>query len=49
MGESLKGKDKRILPLIYCLAVYGATEEEMVREKMTSDDFDVVKRVRRFK
>ena len=44
MGEGLKGKDKRILPLLYCLAVYGATEEEMVSENLDKADIDVVKK-----
>ena len=45
MGDSLKGKDKKIIPLLYCLAVYGASEEEMIRNKLDTGDIDVVKRV----
>ena len=44
MGESLKGRDKKILPLVYSLAFYGASEEEIASGELTKEDVAVVKR-----
>jgi len=44
LGESLKGKDKRIMPLLYALAVYGVSETEIKEVDIPVPDKEIIKR-----
>jgi len=44
LGESLKGKDKRIMPLLYALAVYGVSEAEIKEVDIPLPDKEIIKK-----
>jgi len=43
MGESLKGKDPRIMPLLYALAVYAVSDEEIASMNVPESDRKIIK------
>ena len=44
MGESLRGKDKRIIPLLYTINFFGVSEAEMEAANLNVEDVRVIKR-----
>ena len=44
MGESLRGKDKRIIPLLYTITFFGVSEAEMEAANLNVEDVRVIKR-----
>ena len=44
MGESLRGKDKRIIPLLYTITFFGVSEAEMEAANLNKEDVRVIKR-----
>ena len=47
VGESMKGKDKRIMPLLYALAFFAVTEAEMIEIDLSFEDKETIKKVRK--
>ena len=44
MGENLKGKDKRILALLYALIFYGIPDQDLSESNLEKDDVDLIKK-----
>ena len=44
MGKSLRGKDKRIIPLLYTITFFGVSEAEMEAANLNVEDVRVIKR-----
>ena len=44
MGESLRGKDRRIIPLLYTITFFGVSEAEMEAANLNEEDVRVIKR-----
>ena len=45
MGESLVGKDKKILPLLYAIAFYNFTDQQMETAQLEEKDKETIKKV----
>ena len=48
MGENLKGKDKRILALLYAIIFYGIPEQDLMEANLDKDDTDLIKKAHDF-
>ena len=44
MGESLKGRDKRIIPLLYAITFFSVSQAEMEAANLKIEDVNVIKR-----
>ena len=44
MGESLRGKEKRIIPLLYAITFFGVSKAEMEAVNLNVEDVRVIKR-----
>jgi hypothetical protein len=45
VGESMRGKDQRVLPLLYALAFFAVTETEMNQIGLSVQDKETIKKV----
>ena len=45
IGESLRGRDRRIFTLLYALAYYAATDAEMVEAELSFKDIQSIQKV----
>ena len=46
VGESMRGKDHRILALLYTLAFYAMTDLEFSEVDLSRDDKEIIKKVK---
>jgi len=44
VGESLKGKDPRIMPLLYALSFYAVSEPDMAEMNLSETDYETIKK-----